>query len=77
MTDAVFALQLIVSNTGSTGIIPSIAILSGLSPDSLIVIVFNVAPVPPFVNVNIASTAAPATPSLIDDVFGFSIWSRS
>ena len=56
MTDAVFALQLIVSNTGSTGIIPSIAILSGLTPDSFIVNDFNAVPVPPFVNVNIAST---------------------
>ena len=51
--------------------------LSGLTPDSLIVIFFNAAPVPPFVNVNIASTAAPDCPSLMNDVPGFSIWSRS
>ena len=55
-TDAVFALQLIVSNTGSTGTIPSIDILSGLTPDSFTVIAFFAVPVPPLSNVNIAST---------------------
>ena len=56
---------------------PSIDILSGLTPDSFNVIDFFAVPLPPLSNVNIASTAAPDCPSLMIDVPGCSIWSRS
>ena len=51
--------------------------LSGLTPDNLIVIAFFAVPEPPLSNVNIASTFEPATPSLMNDLFGASIWSSN
>ena len=71
----VFVLQAIFSNTGSTGCMPDTACESGLTPCSLNCISFNVAPVPPLVNVSNISGAADN--DIVYFVSGFLTWSNS